>query len=835
MPQKALLGHEFLYNTFMFIQNLNGPWKFREFPQGEWLTGVVPGSVHEDLLRLERIPDPFFRDNEYSLKWISEKDWEYAREFELEEQLSQGDRIFLVCYGLDTLAEVDINNQEVGRTANMFRRYRWDITKLLQQNQNHISIRFHSPVKYVAQKQKEFPLISPLQSIAGGPYLRKAAYQFGWDWAPTLPTSGIWKDIRLEAFQHARLVNVHFRQAHSPQAARILADVTVERWDTQELQLRMTVTSPSGETTQTTRRIADTQASLSIEIPHPELWWPNGLGEQPLYQVNLNLEGEGEVLDKRDVDIGLRTLQLITEPDEWGHSFTFQVNGVPIFSKGSNWIPADIFPARISSERLEQLIRSAAATHQNMLRVWGGGYYESDTFYQLCDRYGILIWQDFMFSCADYPFGDPAFLENIQVEIVQNVRRLRHHACLGLWCGNNEMEWGWVEWGWDKPGFERYKAAYEQFFYQTLPAILSEEDPDHHYWPSSPSSGIAFQSPNSSMVGDSHYWDVWHGRKPFSAYEEQFPRFMSEFGFQALPPQKTVDSYTIPEDRNLTSYVMEQHQKSPVGNDLIISQMAAHFRLPKDFDSLVYLSMILQAEGIRHGVEHWRRNRSRVSGTLYWQLDDCWPVVSWSSIDYYGRWKALHYFAQDFYAPLLLSAIPAGPSIDLIAVNDYPAPQLIKYDWSLQALDGQILMSGHASGEIPGLEAYLVESLDLANFLNPENIREVVFAFHLHGVPSWKIVPFTPDKYLDLPDPKLEFTTIVKDGVLSIHIISHALARYVAVELMEIDTIFNMNYFDLPAGETIEVFAQVPKNINEEYIREKLRIRSLYDSYTHAA
>ena len=335
-----------------------------------------------------------------------------------------------------------------------------------------------------------------------------------------------------------------------------------------------------------------------------------------------------------------------------GRSFTFVVNGQPIFAKGSNWIPADSFPTRITDAYLEELIKAAANTHQNMLRVWGGGFYEEERFYDLCDRYGILVWQDFIFACSLYPFNDPEFVENLRVESLENIRRLRHRASLALWCGNNEMEWGWVDWGWKGTEYDDIKKAYDQFFHHTLPEWCAAEDPDHAYWPSSPSSDMPFENPNGQEQGDAHYWDVWHGGQPFTAYRSQYPRFMSEFGFQALPPLDTIRTYAEEADWNMTSYIMECHQKNNRGNALMVNQMLDAFRLPKDFESLVYLSLVLQAEGIRYGVEHWRRHPRRVSGILYWQLNDCWPVASWASLDYFGRWKALHYAARRFFCPL---------------------------------------------------------------------------------------------------------------------------------------------------------------------------------------
>ena len=419
------------------------------------------------------------------------------------------------------------------------------------------------------------------------------------------------------------------------------------------------------------------------------------------------------------------------QEDQWGRSFIFVVNGVSIFAKGSNWIPADSFPTRITDAFLEKLIQAAVETHQNMLRVWGGGFYEEERFYDLCDRYGILVWQDFIFSCSIYPFDEPAFLENIQVEIVENIRRLRHRASLALWCGNNEMEMTWVEWNWKSDEHQKLKPAYDQFFHHTLPEWCLAEDPDHSYWPSSPSSDIPFENPNGQSQGDAHYWDVWHGRKPFTSYRDQYPRFMSEFGFQALPPLETIRTYADEPDWNMTSYIMELHQKNASGNSLMVGQMLDTFRLPKDFVSLVYLSMALQAEGIRYGVEHWRRHPDRVAGILYWQLNDCWPVASWSSLDYFGRWKALHYAARNFFAPLMLSIEDKSPDMGVFVTNDLLESWDGNIRWWLETLEGEVLSSGEAPVKAAAQAATRVSKLDFSSYLTDDNIRTLVFIVEL--------------------------------------------------------------------------------------------------------
>jgi beta-mannosidase len=547
--------------------------------------------------------------------------------------------------------------------------------------------------------------------------------------------------------------------------------------------------------------------------------------------VEVLLTKEKMILDRRVYHLGLRTLELRQEPDQWGKEFTFYINGVRLFAKGANWIPSDSFPTRITKASLGSLLDHARDAHMNMLRVWGGGYYPDDEFYNLCDRYGILLWQDFMFACGIYP-ADSEFFENVRCEVIENVRRLRHHACLALWCGNNEMEQGWCEWGWndpDDPINQRLKDGYDRMFHHLLPELLEREDPFHPYWPSSASANTPFTGANNQAQGDCHYWEVWHGRQPFTAYRAQFPRFMSEFGFQALPPLKTIATYADPAEWNITSYAMEHHQRSGTGNVLIVAQMINAFQMPKDFASLIYLSQVLQAEGIRYGVEHWRRNRNRVSGTLYWQLNDCWPVASWSSIDYFGRWKALHYAAKRFYAPLLLSVADQGSVVQVHLTNDLTAPQETLVRWRLETLTGRTLQDGEQITHALSLADTLVASLDFSATVNAENQRDLVFICELwqEGIlNTYCVTPLVANKHLKLRDPHLQVNARIQGGTLWVDTTAQTLARFVELSLDGADVIFSDNYFDIPAGATVTVNCPLPSNVEPV-----IRVRSLYDSY----
>ncbi len=652
--------------------SLSGAWEFRQTGSSDWMPATVPGGVHTDLLALGRIPDPFVADNEKKIMWVAETDWEYHRMFSVPAKMLKEANVYLVCDGLDTLAEVFVNGSPVGQGENMYRQYCWDVKPLLKPSGNEILIRFPSTVRYVQARQAQQKMAGVSQAIPGGPHVRKAPCQFGWDWGPMIPPVGIWKDIRLEGYSITRISEVHLRQEHANGKVTVSARVNLEHFAGKSVTVSMQITGPDGTIAQISETESGDTSDLRVEIQNPQLWWPNGYGAQALYQVELTLTSGRQLLDQRQYRLGLRTVELSRKPDEWGESFTFVVNGVPVFAKGSDWIPADTFPTRLTKEWVAGLLKSAIAAHHNMLRVWGGGFYEDENFYDLCDELGIMVWQDMAFSCSIYPLNDPAYLENVRNEVFENVKRLRHRASLALWCGNNEMEEGWEYWGWSTAENEPYKVAYDQFFHHLLPEWIAQLDPDNAYWPSSPSSLTPFRDTQSQSRGDAHYWDVWHRRKPFTAYRGVYPRFMSEFGFQSLPPLETIKTYARPEDWNMTSYIMEHHQRNASGNGLMIGQMTDTFRMPKDFPALVYLTMILQAEGIRYGVEHWRRNKNknRISGILYWQLNDCWPVASWSSLDYFGRWKALHYAARRFYAPVMLSILDEGQKMSVHLTSD---------------------------------------------------------------------------------------------------------------------------------------------------------------------
>jgi beta-mannosidase len=855
----------------MIGQSLNGAWQLRECATEEWLAGAVPGGVHTDLMDAGRIGDPFVCDEELRVQWVAERDWEYRRDFVVESGLAAEERIAIVFDGLDTLAEISLNGEQLGAADNMFRTWRWDVTGRLRPGANELSVVFRSAVRRAAELDAVRHLDSVANQLAGAPYLRKAPCHFGWDWGPKLPNVGFWQGGGLEAWSRGRIVDVHVRQEIQDGTARLTADIRVERPpegsgahdSSSDLTATLRVRHPNGhvEDVRTPIPAGSSTAALSIDIADPELWWPNGLGGQPLYRLQVELADDVRVRDARFLQIGIRTLELRREPDEWGESFTFVVNGVPVFAKGSNWIPADSFPARVTPAQLEALLGAAAETNHNMIRVWGGGHYETEAFYDLCDRFGILVWQDLMFACSVYPLTDATFLDNLAAEVREQVQRLRHRACLALWCGNNEMERGWTIWGWTRPQNEDLRAAYLRFFSDTLPSWVAAEDNATPYWPSSPSSGRPLEEPIGGARGDEHEWVVWHGLAPFSGYGHETYRFVSEFGFESLPALATVATFAPdPADWNLGSPMLDHHQRCPDGNARILFYMAQQFRLPGDFPSFVYLSQILHAEAMRVGVEHWRRARARCSGALYWQLNDCWPVSSWASIDYFGRWKALQYATRRFYAPILLSAeLESETSAVSVAItNDTPDAWRGEIRWTLERFSGEAVAGGHESVVAAALATTEVCRVDVPAELVDR--RSTVLVTELFDAESGRVAcsvtTFVPDKQLALVRPAIEWHIearaegrggavgagrggavgagrgeSIAAGRATIHLRSDSLARWVELSLDGADVVFSDNYFDIPAGRPMEVSFDLPTGWSIDLVRQGLRIRSVVDTY----
>jgi len=814
----------------MLVQQLGGKWQFRQAGSDEVFTAHVPGCVHLDLMRIKKIEDPFHGDNEFKVSWVHETDWEYFRTFKPDPRLLDGQQVYLECDGLDTIAQITLNSKPIGKSENMYVPHRFDVTGKLLAGENSISIHFSSPVNYAKPLCEKDSLASPGDSIPGSPYTRKCPSQWGWDWGPQLPTSGIWRPIRLAAYGPARIEDLRIRQKHG-KTGRVTLDVqvSIDRFKRTPGALDITLTHPDGRVDRQQVKVTGLVEKCTFNIDNPQLWWPNGYGEQPLYTVEAALSSNGEELGRLSRTIGLRTIKLERKKDAHGRGFTFVVNSVRVFCKGANWVPADQFPARITDERYQYLIASAARANMNMLRVWGGGFYEDDRFYDLCDEYGILIWHDFMFACAMYP-ATKDYLANVKKDVEHNIIRLRNHACLALWCGNNEMEWFLAGgWGGEKNAVRRQQ--YSKIFHDLIPSTVSKLDPDTAYWPSSPASDQPFDDPNSQTCGDGHYWDVWHGRLPFTAYRTQYHRFVSEFGFESLPAYETCKAFARGEDLNIFSHTMECHQKNGAGNGLIMHYLAQTFRMPKNFEMTCYVSQILQAEAMRYGVEHWRRNRGRCMGALYWQFNDCWPVSSWAGIDYHGRWKALNYAARRFYAPIALSVREEDTRAEIHVTNDTTKPAKIEVKWSLEQLDGTVIRKSRISTRIDPESNKMLADLDLGEELQGDEIRRCVLVHELivNGRPSGLgITPFVPSKHLELPPARIKLEHKSDEDGPYLEVSSDATARFVWLAIPRHDAIFSDNGFDLPAGR--KVIVRIESDLAPSAL-SRIKAYSLRDSY----
>jgi len=799
--------------------SLNGAWDLR-IPESDFPTvpATVPGSVYHDLLTNGLIPDPFWRDNENEALKLMEHDFIYSRVFTVEDALLQCDAVLLRCEGLDTLATVYVNGEAAGIANNMHRIWEFDVKSVLHPGENRIEIRFASPTKYIKKAYAASVADGTSDSMVGFPHIRKAHCMFGWDWGPRLPDAGIWRNILLLGVETARIRDVHVLQHHGENRVRLEVNTHVIAVSGM-LPVSVTVTGPDGRVWK-----ANGEKAV-IEIDAPALWWPAGFGRQDLYTVSVAL-GDTDAWERR---IGLRTMTVSRRKDQWGESFSHCVNGVDIFAMGADYIPEDNLLPRVNPQRTRRLLEDARAANMNCVRVWGGGYYPDDSFYDICDELGLLVWQDFMFACAVYDLTEE-FEANITAEFVDNVRRLRHHASLALWCGNNEME-DFVNQGqWVTTHLQ--KADYIKMYEYILPRVLKAEDPQSFYWPASPSSGGSFDYPQDPNRGDVHYWQVWHGLLPFTDYRNHFFRYVSEFGFQSFPCMETIESFTEPGDRNVFSYVMEKHQRNASANGRIAFYLSQMYLYPPTLEKLVYASQLLQAQAIQYGVEHWRRNRGRCMGAVVWQLNDCWPVASWSGIDYFGRWKALQYYEKRFFAPVLISCHEEGVLSQDTNVNAEPF-HLVKSArlnvsnettrefrgtarWALRRPDASVIRSGEFAVTCPALS---VVWLPEQNF-DAYDTFEVYYSFELldeaGNLTGQGSVLFCPPKHFAFEDPRL---TVTEEGG-EIVVTAEKYARSVEI-LAGADVLLEDNYFDMNAGtRRVKILRGNPNTLS---------VRSVYD------
>lgn len=848
------------------VQSLNGIWKLWKAgaPEGQpdekgiFLGNAsVPGSVLQTMLEQGQIGDPYWRCNEYEIRERMTDDFIYERTFEVEYPLAK--QVCLVCQGLDTIASVRLNGRKLADADDMHRTWRFDVKPWLKEGENQISIRFYSALNAARREDASDDIFyASTGSIHGNAVIRKAHYMFGWDWGPQLPDAGIFREIYLEFIQEPQIRELRIWQDHSRDGTVLLKlSAQVEPVDLNPAQppsmvMTVSVEDPDGGLITETYPYP---GEMALAIEKPKLWWPNGVGAHPLYQVTAELKGkDGTVYDCCRKRIGLRTITVCRDACDGGQEFAFAVNGVKLFAMGANYVPEDNLLCRINRERTYRLIRDCEKANYNCIRVWGGGYYPDDYFYDACDECGILVWQDLMFACNVYALNDH-FEENIAEETKDNARRLRHHACLALWCGNNEMEWGWGdEWARIKGHHPRYKADYIKIFEYILPKALKSCDDETFFWPSSPSSGGSFDDPNGVNRGDQHYWEVWHSGKPFTEYRKNYFSFCSEYGFQSFPGRKTIESFTLPEDRNIFSQVMESHQKNGTANGKILGYIADYFLYPKSLANLAYISQVLQLKAIQYGVEHWRRNRGRCMGSLYWQINDSWPVASWSSIDYYGRWKALHYGARRFYAPVMVSACEEeelSARIRYFVHNDTRKPISGTLETALLDRDFQILWQDSRQVEAGPMSARECMEVDYQNWIPSEEKRAEVFArVRLTAAGqciSEQTTLFVKPKHFRYRKPQYQVQVTETDQAYQIHTRCQTFAQYVELDLTNLDGVFSDNYFDITSPEGVTVALPKdelhsagcvpgtkidPEPVSCQALREQLTVKSVADSYT---
>jgi beta-mannosidase len=822
---------------------LDHGWQFRQTSgKGSdtvWLPATVPGDVHLDLLANKRIPDPFYRDNEAKLQWIEQAGWEYQVSFDVPSSLLSRANVDLVFDGLDAAAEVFLNGDKILSADNMFRIWRVPARSLLHPASNTLRVVFPSPIKAA----EAVAAADPWQHRTGTEaktYIRKAAYEYGWDWGPRFVTSGIWRPVRLQGWDKVRIADfaIHQRDV-SREVAHVDAEVELESSTNGPAAITIDYNDagkPVSLKAATTLHPGLNVVDVPIEIRQPKLWYPAGYGDQPLYEFTARVSTGAAAVDERKVNAGLRSIVLRRDLDPWGRSFELVVNGIPVFAKGADVIPFDSFPNRVTTADYRRILQSARDANMNMIRHWGGGYYESEEFYAICDELGIMVWQDFMFG-NDWQPGTYAFKLNIEAEANDEVRRLRNHPSIVVWCGNNETE---AAFGWGArsqlPADVKFQMwqDYLTEFSGILNRVVARLAPETPYWPSSPSSDYEPTSEHY-QTGDAHIWDVWHGRVPFATYETHHARFVTEYGFQSFPEMKTIEAFAEPQDRTgIFTPVMLAHQKNNEGNSIIHDYLLKDYPEPKDFPRFLYVSQVLQAEGIKIGAEHFRRSRPETMGSIFWQLNDCWPVASWSSIDYYGRWKALQYYARRFYAPILVSPHVEDGAVKVYIVSDKTEATPATLRLRLMEFDGKVLLEEKQDVRIDPLSSKVYADwpfLKLTQAGVSDTSRVFVVAeLSATGKPiSRNLTYVAPTKEVHLAPAKLNIDTTGSNGKYQVHVSSPVLARDVYLSFGNLDVKVSDNYFDLLPGESVDITADSASSLEE--IKAQLHVMSLTDAF----
>jgi len=823
-------------------------WEMRQVGTSEWQKAIVPGCVHTDLIRNKQIPDPFYRTNEKDLQWIDKKDWEYKTTFEVSHEMNDNEHLELVFKGLDTYADVYLNDKKILTADNMFREWIINAKPFLHIGINSLRVYFHSPIVAGLQLLKEngFKLeASNDQAKEGGlkkdelvsPFIRKAPYHFGWDWGPRLVTSGIWRPVFIREWNDLKISDLYVEQLSlTNDLAKLDAQLEVQSTKKQFAEIEIKNKSILISKLRVQLQKGSNTVHLPFEIKNPKRWWTNGLGEAYLYNFNAIVTANKST-DSKHQEIGLRTLKLIQKPDSAGHTFYFELNGVPVFAKGENHIPNDLFANRVSKEVYDWEINTAVRSNLNMLRVWGGGIYEDDYFYKLCDRNGILVWQDFMFACALYP-GNEKFLNSISQEADYQVKRLRNHPCMALWCGNNEIDVSWrnydIKGGWKEKYSEKQRkqiwSAYDTIFNNILPGIVKSLASQMPYWQSSPTSIVPKQHANdTNKNGDVHYWGVWWGKHPFEKFADNIGRFMSEYGFQSFPELESINKYALPEDYDIESEVMRHHQRSTIGNVTIKEYMDKYYRKPIDFEKFIYVGQVLQAYGIQFAIESHRRAMPYNMGSLVWQINDCWPVASWSSCDYYHRWKALQYEIKRSFEPVIISAWMKDDNTKIAIVSDKLKDIHALLEINICNFSGKVLQSRTLPVIVKANAVTDVMTEPTANLTN--NIDETYLSFSLKSNEkelTTKTYFFTQPKNLQLSKSNIISRIEKKDEKWEISLNTDMLAKNVYLNFAGIEGFFSDNYFDLLPGKECKVVF-TPKD--RSLMPAKLELISLVDSY----
>ena len=834
-----------------YTLELDSKWEFQSEKGEPFMPASVPGTVHLDLLENGKIDDPFFRLNEHELQWIDKLDWNYRTTFNINDSQFNYDNIELDFLGLDTYADIFLNDHLIYSSDNMFVGKKIEVKQKIIIGENNLLIKFKSPIDVGIEKYDnlgyELPDnandLSEIGEVIGnkkvGVFSRKAPYSFGWDWGPRLVTSGIWRSINVNFWSNFKINDLYFKQNIVGDKAFVEANVEVlSLIENKNVVAEISVDDKKIFKDFVYLEKGANKFTIPFTVEDIERWWPNGMGNQKLYDIRIKISNENYSTDSSK-SIGFRTIELITENDSIGNNFFFKVNGIPTFMKGVNYIPQDVFLPRVKDSDYEKLLSAAVDANMNMIRVWGGGVYEDDIFYELCNKYGLLVWQDFMFACAMYP-GNDSFLRSVEEEAIYNVKRIRNHPSLALWCGNNEVLSAWENWGWKKGIVENQSQeiadtifkAYDQIFHKILPKVIQEYDPATDYWSSSPSSSTGVTE--SLTSGDAHYWGVWWGKEPFSTYEEKIPRFMSEFGFQSFPEFSSVEKYTNESDYNIYSDVMKSHQRSSIGNSTIEEYMLRDYNVPDSFEHFLYVSQLLQAEGISLGMEAQRRNRDICMGSLYWQLNDCWPVASWSSIDYYGKWKALHYQTKKSFEESILSFHKNNNEIAVYFVTDKLHSEKYKYNFQLRDFSGKIYNSWKGEFHSNPNNSKIIHNIDLASIsIDNEYFNDkFIFAYVTLNdiIISEKIKYLTPLKNLKLTQPKFQYEVDIVDNFYEIKLISKNLIKNLFIA-SKLEYNFSDNYFDLIPNKEKVIRINRDNFSSARSFEESLRFISLYDTY----